>query len=219
METDAPPPVPVNRAPVLALWATVVAERLGYPPETALTLGRAVCSASARTKARRLGMMNDAQKAVGRRAAAAGLKPGVQIVRLLGREVPVLAAADGTLRADDNGKPASAKSVQTYIARAFGDRLAEVREAMEAVAASLPPKELTRIGFRLYERFRPDVPVGAEGWGAKGGLRIERIRSAVGWGGRGFSLKESLASASSGPDALLKWNPLRGPTLTSATVL
>jgi hypothetical protein len=32
----------VNRAPVLTLWATVVAERLGYPPETALTLGRFV---------------------------------------------------------------------------------------------------------------------------------------------------------------------------------
>ena len=26
----APPPIPVNRAPVLTLWAAVVAERLGY---------------------------------------------------------------------------------------------------------------------------------------------------------------------------------------------
>jgi hypothetical protein len=31
------PPIRVNRAPVLTRWATVVAERLGYPPETALT--------------------------------------------------------------------------------------------------------------------------------------------------------------------------------------
>jgi hypothetical protein len=105
--------------------------------------------------------------------------PNVQMVRLLGREVPVQAAADGTLRADDNGTPASAKSVQTYIARAFGDRLTEVRTAIEAVAISLPPDELNRIGFRLYERFRPDVPDGAQGWGAKGELRIERIRSVM----------------------------------------
>jgi hypothetical protein len=63
-------------------------------------------------------------------------------------------------------------------ARAFGDRLGEVREAMEALAASLPPEELNRVGFRLYERFRPDVATGAEGWGAKGELRIERIQSA-----------------------------------------
>jgi len=33
---DPAPPIRVNRAPVLTLWATVVAERLGYPPETAL---------------------------------------------------------------------------------------------------------------------------------------------------------------------------------------
>jgi len=30
----------VNRAPVLTLWATIVAERLGYSRATALTLGR-----------------------------------------------------------------------------------------------------------------------------------------------------------------------------------
>ena len=50
METDTPPPVAVNRARVLTLWATVVAERLGYPPETALTLGR---PAAARIRRRR----------------------------------------------------------------------------------------------------------------------------------------------------------------------
>ena len=32
----------VNRAPVLTLWATVVAERLGFDHDAALTLGRAV---------------------------------------------------------------------------------------------------------------------------------------------------------------------------------
>jgi hypothetical protein len=58
---------------------------------------------------------------------AAELKPQRRIVLLLGREVPVLPASDGALRADDGGKPASAKSVETYIVRAFGDRLTEVR--------------------------------------------------------------------------------------------
>jgi hypothetical protein len=46
---------------------------------------------------------------------------------------------------------------------------------MEQLAATLPPDELNRVGFKLYERFRPDVPPGAEGWGAKGVLEIERI--------------------------------------------
>ena len=72
---DTPPPIRVNRAPVLTLWATVVAERLGYPPETALTLGRFVAGSSARAKARRLGISDEKQDAEERRARAAELKP------------------------------------------------------------------------------------------------------------------------------------------------
>jgi len=36
------PSILVNRAPVLTLWTAAVAERLGHPADTALTLGRAV---------------------------------------------------------------------------------------------------------------------------------------------------------------------------------
>jgi hypothetical protein len=107
------------------------------------------------------------------------LRPRGTFIRLLGRDVPVLPAADGTLRADDGGKPASARSVQTYITRNFGDRLPEVRGEMDALAATLPPEELNRVGFRLYEQFRPDVPQGTQGWGAKGVLHVDRIRSAA----------------------------------------
>jgi len=180
MPNAAPPPIRVNRAPVLTLWATVVAERLGHPQETALTLGRFVAGSSARAKARRLGITEETQEAEERRARAAELKPRRQTVHLLGRDIPVLAADDGTLRAGDDGKPSSARSVQTYIEKAFGDRLAEARAAMEALAASLSPEELNRVGFRLYERFRPDVPEGAPGWGAKGELRVERIVETTG---------------------------------------
>jgi hypothetical protein len=168
----------IGLAPVLTLWATIVAERLGHPTDTALTLGRAVAGSSARAKARSIGIADEAQEAAERRERAAAIKPQRHVVRLLGRDVPVVSADDGTLRAEDNGKPASARSVQSYISRAFGDRLGEARAAMEALAASLPPEELNRVGFRLYERFRPDVPAGAEGRGAKGELRIERIESA-----------------------------------------
>jgi hypothetical protein len=158
----------------------VVTERFGYPPATALTLGRFVAGSSARAKARRLGIIEETQEVEERHARAAALKPQRQTVRLLGRDIPVLAAADGTLRAEDDGKPGSDRSVQSYIARAFRDRLAEARAAMDTLAASLPPEELNRIGFRLYERFRPDVPEGAQGWGAKGELRVERIVGAAG---------------------------------------
>jgi hypothetical protein len=137
----------------------------------------------ARAKVRRLGISDEKQDAQERHTRAAELKPRRQTVRLLGRDIPVLAADDGTLRAADDGRPASAKSVQTYIVRAFGEGLAEARTATEALAASLPPEELNRVGFRFYERFRPDAPEGAQGWGAKGELRAERVV-----GGRGDRL-------------------------------
>jgi len=38
-------PVIINRAPVLTLWAAVVAERLGLDQDEALTVGRGRCPA------------------------------------------------------------------------------------------------------------------------------------------------------------------------------
>jgi hypothetical protein len=167
-------PVRVNRAPVLTLWAAIVAERLGHPPDTALSLASAVAGTAARAKARRLGLEDEAG------AADHGEGPGQRTVRLLGREVPVTPGADGMLlAAARDGSAALPDGVRNYVMRAFGNRLGEVRQAMEALAASLEPEELNRLGFRLYEQFRPDVPEGVQGWGARGELRVERIRQAA----------------------------------------
>jgi hypothetical protein len=171
-------PVRVNRAPVLTLWATVVAERLGHPPDTALTLGQAVAGSSARIKARSIGLTRDPDQAAEKRQIE--LRPEIKPAFLLGREIRLAATEDGELRADDAGKPASASAVQVYLFKAFGERLAEVRAVMEQAAAALPPDELNRVGFRMYEAFRPDVPMGAPGWGAKGELQIEQIMRAAG---------------------------------------
>src|SRR5919202_4900637 len=46
----------INRAPVLTLWAAVVAERLGFDRAAALTLERAVAGSSAQMKGRALGI-------------------------------------------------------------------------------------------------------------------------------------------------------------------
>jgi hypothetical protein len=73
-----PPAIRVNRAPGLTLWPTVVAEGLGYPPETALTLGRFVAGFNARAKARRLGIIEETQDLEERRARGAEFKPRQQ---------------------------------------------------------------------------------------------------------------------------------------------
>jgi hypothetical protein len=100
-------------------------------------------------------------------------------VHLLGRDIPVVEREGVILAADGDGKPAPAASVEAYVARAFGSRLDEVRAAMEELAARLPPEELDRTGFRLYEAFRPEVPEGTRGWGAKGELHLPRIHGAL----------------------------------------
>lgn len=56
--------VKINRAPVLTLWAAVVAERLGFGRDEALTLGRAVAGLNAYAKGKRLGLFQPTPEAV-----------------------------------------------------------------------------------------------------------------------------------------------------------
>ena len=84
-------------------------------------------------------------------------------VYLLGRDVPV-AEQKGSFHALDHDKPASPRPAHAYVSRALGEHLPAVRQSMKTLAGSLPPEELNRIGFRLYEHFRPEVPPGVGGW-------------------------------------------------------
>jgi hypothetical protein len=43
---------------------------------------------------------------------------------------------------------------------------------MRRLAASYAPKELGEKAFALYEKFRPEIPDGVKGWGAKGDLDL-----------------------------------------------
>lgn len=164
----------VNRAPVLTLWAAIVAERLGHDADAAITLGRAVAGSSARVKARAIGL--EEKRGDDGVQDAAKLAPR-QTVHLLGRDLPV-AEQNGSQYALDHYKPATPRPAHAYVEKAFGEHLPAVRKAMEALADALPPEELNRIGFRLYERFRPDVPAGAAGWGKKGVLDLKLIENA-----------------------------------------
>jgi hypothetical protein len=173
----------INRAPVLTLWAAVVAERLGYDADAAITLGRVVAGRSARAKARAIGIEAEHEpedmREVARREEARHARAALRAVRLLGRDIAVIEGPEG-LRAADDGKPASARSARAYVEKAFGADLAAAEATMRRLAWSLSPEELNRVGFRLYERFRPEVPPGAQGWGAKGVLDLARIEAAAG---------------------------------------
>ncbi len=164
----------INRAPVLTLWATVVAERLGFDRPTALTLGQAIASLSAHAKGVSLGIIEPEPELVRERGER--LAEGDRLhVDLLGRAVPVMRTADG-LRAVNKGKPGDPAQIEKYLAGKFGARLDDARAAMAALAAAYPPEELHRRGFRLYEAFRPAVPAGERGWGAAGELELGKVR-------------------------------------------
>jgi hypothetical protein len=164
----------INRAPVLTLWAAVVAERLGHPRETALTLGRAVAGLNAQSKARRLGIARSGDAKTAARRAETRREAGGTVVELLGRHVPVIQTRDG-LRAAPDGKPDTPESVERYLDSKFGEHLAGTHAAMTTLARSVPKTELDERAFALYEAFRPDAPAGKKGWGAKGVLDLARI--------------------------------------------
>src|SRR3954464_2611380 len=88
----------VNRAPVLTLWATVVAERLGFDRDAALTLGRTVAGSSAQMKGRALGIYEPSDEPASKVAEERRehLKPDETFgVRLLGRKVPAIRTPEG----------------------------------------------------------------------------------------------------------------------------
>ena len=116
-----PNSIKINRAPVLTLWAAVVAERLGFDRPTALTLGQAVAGLSAYAKGVSLGIIEPRPELVRERGDR--LAEGEQLhVDLLGRAVPVVRTPDG-LRAVSKGKPGNPARIEKYLAGKFGERL------------------------------------------------------------------------------------------------
>ena len=167
--------IKVNRAPVLTLWAAVVSERLGFTHDEALTLGRAVAGLNAYAKGVSLGLIHPAPEAV--REQRKKLQKGkTATVALLGRAVPVVHTPKG-LRARTKDTPDDPASVARYLEGKFGGALPAVRAAMAKLAGSFPPKELAARAYSLYEKFRPAVPTGTRGWGAKGELDLEKLKA------------------------------------------
>ncbi len=166
--------IKVNRAPVMTLWAAVVAERLGFDQDEALTIGQAVAGLNAYAKGVRLGICTPEPESV---KEERGKLPPEKVlhVDVLHRAVPMVRMEHG-LRALEKDKQVSPSSVRRYLEPRFGGALPDVKAAMEQLAAAFPPEESRQRGHELYENFRPVVPAGVRGWGAPGDLDLEKIR-------------------------------------------
>jgi hypothetical protein len=179
--------IKINRAPVLTLWAAIVAERMGYKKDEALTFGKAVAGLNAQSKGRRLGIYEEKteeekkeEKTLAPDASAGEKEKPVktEFIEILGRGVPAVKTLKG-LRAAIKGEEIDAESVESYLKKKFGDDLDEARAAMEKLAKAYTPKQLERQAYGLYEKFRPKIPEGTKGWGAKGELDLDYIISLV----------------------------------------
>jgi hypothetical protein len=167
--------VKVNRAPVLTLWAAVVAERLGYDEQEALTLGRSLAGLNAQSKGRKLGIYEEPKDEDGEQKAPPPEPENLTYVEVLGRKVPAVKTERG-MRAVENGRPIHPESVQRYLEGKFKNNYSSVRAAMRDLASSYDLDELSARAFRLYESFRPEVPEGTRGWGAQGELDLGKLR-------------------------------------------
>ncbi len=105
--------IEINRAPVLTLWAVIVAERTGYDHQAALSLGKAVAGLNAQAKGRSVGIY--------KKAAPEGAKPGRKPARgeefwieLCGRPVPAKATKEG-IRAVSGDEPVDPAAVERYL--------------------------------------------------------------------------------------------------------
>ena len=168
--------IKINRAPVLTLWATIVAERLGYKKDEALTFGKAVAGLNAQSKGKRLGIYEEKSEEEKDKEAKKEKPVKTEIVEILGRGVPAIKTKQG-LRAAIKDEEIDPESVERYLRGKFGEGYDDSRAAMEKLAKAYTPKQLESKAYDLYEKFRPEIPEGKKGWGAKGELDLDYIVS------------------------------------------
>src|SRR5262249_21343419 len=138
--------ISINRAPVLTLWAAVVAERLGFDEDEALSLGKALAGLTAQTKGRRLGIYKAHEE--GAKEARKKERGEEFWIEICGRPLPAKNTEDG-IRAVSGAELIEPEGTRCYLHSKFGDDLPAARQAMERLAKSLKPKELAERAFAL----------------------------------------------------------------------
>jgi hypothetical protein len=165
--------ITISRGPVLTLWASVVARRLGFARDEALTLGRAVARLNNYGKDVSPLLVTLTRKTI--KESQRTLKAGKRVqVDLMQRAVPIVRTRAG-LRALDRDRLIAPDSVEQYLDIKFGDALKLVRTAMKRLARSMSTPEIAAQADELYAKFRPKVPKGVPGWDAEGKLDVGRI--------------------------------------------
>ncbi|KAF7433007.1 hypothetical protein PC9H_004951 [Pleurotus ostreatus] len=158
--------VVVNRAPVMSAWATVVAERMGFKREEALSIASVYTEMNAISKGVALGIFaksrtNDANP------SRNGSQPYVDFI---GRR-SLYETQNSQWRAILNGSPASPGTAFGYISRSFKHLTPFVLGSLQLLAESYSQKEINEKAWGLYAEFRPTV----DGWGQRSVMKCADI--------------------------------------------
>ena len=178
-------PVIINRAPVLTLWAAVLAH-LGpahLPWLSALTVGKAIAGMLAQSRGRAIGIYEPQSDRGHKRQKTPEEKAREEHdVQVLGIKVH-MARLNEHVVATISNKPVNASQCDRYIHQHFGANRPRVIAAMKYLVHCLLARgadgesDITgRYSFTLYESFRPCTANGqAPGWGQKGELDLRKI--------------------------------------------
>lgn len=170
-----------NRAPVMTAWAAVVAERIGFKREEALSLANVYTGLNAHAKAVSLSI----QEKKSEHDMHGG--PNQPTFMLMGRKIPCIQMRETELwRGLSDGKAVPPSQSFDYLVNTFKSNLGSVIGAMRLLVDDIVGRKSTEeegieelkngtVAYSCYMSFRPDVPLGERGWGAKGLLKLKDI--------------------------------------------
>ena len=180
---DSGDSITINRAPVLELWGGCVTQFL-YPSlswSTCLSAGGAISTITAISKGRSIGKIEkpdpgEAQKKREERKKKAE-KDNLEELETMSFKLNL----DKDGNAMVGGKPK--KASEETLSKKYGgsEQYQKVKKVFEDALKSWKGKEeeLDSRAFGMYEDFRPSIPPGQSGWGRKGQLNLDTIKSAV----------------------------------------
>lgn len=168
--------IPINRAPVLELWAATVTSFL-YPEvswETSLSAGSAISTLCAISKGRAIGTIDKKDPATaGKQQRSKGDQ--LEDLEVMGFHLKL---KDGHVLVGDKPKKANEQTLIKKFGEASYEHVRETfRDSLQLWSGQ--EDELNAQAFHHYEVFRPTVPKGQKGWGRKGNLNLQTVKEAV----------------------------------------
>ncbi|KAF9652180.1 hypothetical protein BDM02DRAFT_3063063, partial [Thelephora ganbajun] len=165
----------INRAPVMTAWATIVAERLGFGREEALSIASVYTETNATSKGISIGVHSSEKNEISQKS----MDETQPYVDLMGRRITLyrfqLSYDQSQWRALSSGKAVPPLDAYKYITTSLKQTTPYILGAMRLLAESYEPGELNRKGFSLYCDFRPEIEPGKSGWGKRGKVPCEVI--------------------------------------------